>query len=84
MGSTTLRVELPPEVLDALRPEPRGSGGFQTFLKELRTRLHGSVLEVDPAVRERIEHYAFDFGGGGWQNVLRRIVERIEAAERVN
>ena len=82
MGSSTIRVTFPQKLVDAVRQAPRGEGDFPVLVKEISDRLHGSVIEVDTELRERIEHYAFDFLGGRWQNLLREVVEQIEAAER--
>ena len=57
-----------------------GQGGFQELGKALKNRLSGCSLAVDDEFRDRIEHYAFAYGNGGWQNFLREIIVEIERA----
>ena len=81
MGSTRIKVSLPPAFVAQLQAKPRGTGGFQSLVIDISRGLEGSVLEVDADLRERIEHYAYDFGSGGWQQILRQLLDHIEAAK---
>jgi hypothetical protein len=82
MGPTTTTVTLPPEMIREIRKKPVGSGGYQSLMDTLRERLKDSRLEVDSKLRDRIEHYAYDYGNGGWQSLLREILEQIERSQR--
>ena len=66
---------------DALRArlssETVGRGGYQTLVQK---RLHGTKLVADDELVERIEHYAFDYGSGGWQQLLRDLLGEIESS----
>jgi hypothetical protein len=74
------RVRLSPVVNKKLRAPVRGRGGFQGFVRELQRRLEGDELLVDDELRERIEHYAIDFGSGGWQTFFRQLLADVEGA----
>ena len=69
---------------DALRArlssETVGRGGYQTLVREIQKRLHGTKLVADDELVERIEHYAFDYGSGGWQQLLRDLLGEIESS----
>ena len=61
----------------------RGSGGFQTLLRALRTcRRSGSTIFVDGSIAERITRYSSSYGEGGFQGRLRRLgtLRRVDAA----
>lgn len=74
------RVRLSAAVRKKLVAPVRGRGGFQSFMRELQSRLEDDELLVDDALQERIEHYAVDFGSGGWQTFLRQLLEDVESA----
>ncbi len=57
-----------------------GTGGYQTLVQEIQKSLEGTTLVVDDELVERIEHYAFDYGSGGWQLLLRDLLGEIEAS----
>ncbi len=84
MDPITIRIALPPDLIARLQEKPRGTGGFQSLVADISRRLSGSVLEVDSELRERIEHYAYDFGAGGWQDLLRTLLQQIEAGDRAS
>ncbi len=81
MGPTKIKVPLPPALVAQLQTKPRGTGDFQSLVLSISRGLNDSVLEVDPDLQERIEHYAYDFGSGGWQLILRQLLDHIEAAK---
>ena len=56
------------------------AGAFQALVQEINQRLNGSSLTIDDALIERIEHYAYDYGSGGWQTVLRNLLSEIESS----
>ena len=73
------RVDLSEQLAQKIKDrEVTGQGGFQELAKALKKRLSGRSLEIDDDFKERIEHYAFDYGSGGWQTFLREIVSEIE------
>jgi hypothetical protein len=57
-----------------------GAGGYQTLVQEIQKRLDGDKLVVDDGLLERIEHFAFDYGSGGWQQLLRDLLAEIESS----
>lgn len=71
-------VELSEETAAGLSQPVSGEGGFQSLVRALQSRLSGRFLEVDDDTREQIEHYAYDYGSGGWQDLLRQLLEEIE------
>lgn len=81
MGSTKIKVPLQPALVAQLQTRPRGAGGFQALVLDISRNLKDSILEVDAELRERIEHYAYDFGIGGWQKILRQLLDQIEATK---
>lgn len=58
--------------------EINGEGGFQSLMRKLQAAVHGDDLVLEADWHERMEHYAFDFGSGGWQTLLRQLLEAIE------
>ncbi len=55
-----------------------GSGGYQSLVASLQKRLDDNVLVIDDKFYKRLEHYAFDFGSGGWQEFLREILAEVD------
>lgn len=55
-----------------------GTGGYQALVAALQKRLDGDVLIIDDKFYSRLEHYAFDFGSGGWQKFLREILAEVD------
>lgn len=52
-----------------------GQGGFQSLCRSLAARLKTSkVLKLTPEELVRIARYASDYGDGGYQQRLRKIV----------
>lgn len=77
--SDDLRVPLSAGMQQRLAEAPRGTGGYQTLVAEIRDRVRDASLAVDDELIERIEHYAFDYGSGGWQSLLRELLAEIQA-----
>lgn len=69
-------IELSEQTAIELSQPVGGEGGFQSL--GLQERLNGRLPEVDDDTREQIEHYAYDYGSGGWQALLRKLLEGIE------
>ena len=56
-----------------------GAGGFQTFIKRLQTQVNHATATIkltDDDVSE-IQHYAFDYRQGGFQERLLFIFSRV-------
>lgn len=78
MSTDTLRIVVPTDVrsfiLDWAR-DSRGSGGFQSLYRLLADRLRaGRVLRLSPDELERITRYATEYGDGGHQQTLRKLI----------
>ncbi len=81
MGPTQIKVSLPPALVAQLQTKPRGTGGFQVLVLNISQSLNDSVLEVDEELRERIEHYAYDFGSEG-SPIARAATARPKGTDR--
>jgi hypothetical protein len=59
-------------------PATKGAGGFQSFLIDLQGMYRSGTQEIrltdDDIIR--IQHFAFDFKQGGWQDRLVRMLGR--------
>ena len=82
----TIRLELPESAIEALQRPVRGSGGFQTLLRQLQAELRDDhVLVLTPDLVSRIARYVHDYGRGGFQGrldgVLIALTELAKALE---
>lgn len=80
MSNATRKIAVSKPLRERMAAPPGGAGGYQTFVQEIRSRMDGEILVVDDALVERIEHYAFDYGRGPWQLLLRDLLEEIESS----
>jgi hypothetical protein len=80
MSNPNRKIALSVALRERLSVPTVGTGGYQTLVKEIQRRLRGDELPVDDALVERIEHYAFDYGTGGWQQLLRDLLAEIESS----
>jgi len=80
MSNPTRKIALSEALRERLSAPTAGNGGYQTLVQEIRKRLQGGILAVDDDLVERIEHYAFDYGAGGLQQLLRDLLIEIESA----
>jgi hypothetical protein len=66
-------------LLDKQDPASAGGGGFQSMLVGFQRSLRRgtSELKLSEEDIERIAHYAFDLGNGGWQTRLLGIFGRV-------
>ena len=71
-------IKLEPDVLEALKKPVVGSGGFQSLLKTLNSRLRDDMLVLTLGDLSKITRYVQEYGGGGFQGRLRCIVNDIE------
>ncbi len=65
-------------ILFSQHPLTEGEGGFQSLLVRLQRNTDRRTGELCLAEQdlERIPRYAFDYGNGGWENMLRDIFQR--------
>lgn len=55
----------------------KAKGGFQYLLRRLQLGIDGTnTLEINQKDLDRIPHYAFFEGGGGWETQLKAIFAR--------
>jgi hypothetical protein len=72
-----MKVLLTNDEKDALQQEQAGMGGFQSLLEKLQTQLNpAGELVPDRDDLEKIPRYAFDYGNGGWEELLKQIFQR--------
>jgi len=59
-------------------PSTKSNGGFQALLVSLqdRTDQESGRIFLTPKLRNRIRRYAFNYGQGGWENLLLSIFSR--------
>jgi hypothetical protein len=55
-----------------------GEGGFQSFLRKLRSQTVAGKLTVFPDDLRRLIRYVNDYGQGGFQTRLGSLAEQIE------
>ena len=80
MRSSARKVVLSDSLRAKLSRETMGTGGYQALVQEIQRNLDGATLVVDDKLLERIEHYAYDYGSGGWQQLLRDLLGEIASA----
>ena len=80
MSNATRKIAVSKQVRERLSTAKEGEPGYQAFIHEIRKRMEGEILLVDDALVERIEHYAFDYGRGHWQQILRDLLTEIESS----
>lgn len=54
------------QVAKIMRPV-KGKGGFQTLLRRIQKQVSGNILTASNEDIERLIHYSFDYGHGGFQ-----------------
>lgn len=61
---------------ELLKPNT-GSGGFQSLMKTLQSKLDpaSNELRLDKDLLEQILRYAYDYSDGGWQKRLENIFD---------
>jgi hypothetical protein len=80
MNNGRRRLDLTDDLVARLREKTTGSGGYQSLVQEILSRLERGAVDVDDELIERLEHYAYDYGKGGWQDLLREVLAQIEAS----
>lgn len=66
----TIRLDLGPEAVAALRRQVNGEGGFQNLLRALQRQLTENELVLTPDLIEKIARYVDRYGKGGFQGRL--------------
>jgi len=67
-------VSLPKELAERMAVVPKGAGGWQSFMADVRAHLDGDVLTLpEPLFRKMIEKASSNVSGG-FQNMLRWVV----------
>lgn len=80
---TTIRIELGPDALAALRKPIVGEGGFQSLLRTLQSQIaDANVLVLTPDLTEQIARYVHDYGQGGFQGRLETVLEELRKLAR--
>lgn len=71
--------ELTKEEIQELDLPVRGQGGFQSFIKRLQSQVNHATntIKLTDTDIEDIQHHAFDFEQGGFQDRLLRIFGRV-------
>lgn len=75
-------LELNPDEIAELDQSPKGVGGFQSFIKRLQSQVNHATATIrltDEDIAE-IQHYAFDYKQGGFQDRLLAIFGRALGA----
>ena len=80
MQNATRRIAVSESLRRELVKPTSGTGGYQALVRDIQARLEGDELAVDDMLVERITHYAFDYGSGGWQQLLRDLLKEIETS----
>ena len=74
----TIRLDLSPEAVAALRRPVNGEGGFQNLLRALQRQLKGSQLSLTPDLIEKIARYVDRYGRGGFQGRLDTVLAQLK------
>ena len=74
-----MRVQLMDSELDLLTRPIRGSGGFQSLLRNITRNIDFTTgtVEIPRSDVERIFRYSVKYGGGGFQSRLRALAIRL-------
>lgn len=72
-------IDLLPEELTWLRRPISGQGGFQSLLRRIQNQISDEKLVLNESDAERLIRYASQYGGGGFQARLGRIVDQVRA-----
>lgn len=76
--TTRVIITLSTGEVSALQKPLRGTGGFQSLIASLRTKLRGYDLELDLDDVARIARYVKDYGEGGFQGRLGGVLTEIK------
>jgi hypothetical protein len=72
-------IQLLPKELTWLRRPISGQGGFQSLLRRIQNQISDEKLVLNESDAERLIRYASQYGGGGFQARLGRIVDQVRA-----
>ncbi len=76
--ATRIIISLTDNEVNLLGKELQGTGGFQSLIVSLQTKLQGNDLELGFADVERIARYVKQYGRGGFQGRLDGVLTEIE------
>lgn len=57
-----------------------GNGGHQQLLRDCCQQLRDDALTLDALTLDRVAHYAYDYGGGGYQHRFRTLLSAARRA----
>lgn len=77
-----INIELSREQAAMLRRPIHGSGGWQSLLKVLQSRLNGEELSLSPQEVAKILRYKSRYGQGGFQDRLDGVISQAESLAR--
>lgn len=60
--------------LGYLRRPIVGDGGHQRWLRELHGRIAKKALDITHTELHKTEHYAYDYGSGGYQDAFKAVL----------
>jgi hypothetical protein len=76
-SSLPVVVRLESEDLEYLSRPVRGQGGFQSLLRKIQQQITGQTLALSIADAERLVRYSRDYGGGGFETRLKRVLSQV-------
>jgi hypothetical protein len=82
MPTSERMVKISETLRDRFREPVSGAGGYQEIVRTIQKRMDNGTVCVDDDLIERIEHYAYDYGAGGWQALLRDFLAEVESSEQ--
>ncbi len=78
MDSITIAVT--DDEIGVIRRADKEGGGFQALFGRLEAGISGNQLTLTRTDAQRVMRYAEDYGGGGWQQHLGPLADRIREA----
>jgi hypothetical protein len=77
-----ITIKLTPEEADPLRKPVRGTGGHQSLIKGLQSKLKkDNAIDLTASEIEKIARYGLNYGGGGFQNRLLGIAKALKQVD---
>ncbi len=82
-ATLTIRLDLGPAAVSALRRQVNGEGGFQSLLRTLQRQLKGNELVLTAELIEKIARYVDRYGQGGFQGRLDTVLVELQRLAQV-
>ena len=80
---TSIRIELGPDALAALRKPIAGQGGFQSLLRPLQAQVaDANIVVLTPEMVDRVGRYVREYGKGGFQGRLDTVLGELRKLAR--